>query len=359
MRRISTLFIILFLLTSFVILKLKDTSEPSPYSFPEISTFPEMPRSKVNPVTVEGVELGRFLFYDSILSENYQISCASCHRQETAFADGGVRISRGVNGALTTRNTPSLANLAWYDAFFWDGRAESIEDQVFSPVRSHMEMNLNWSVATERVQASKFYRKKFLAAFGSKKIDSVLIAYAIAQFERTLLSADSKYDRALRKQDQLSSSEYRGFVLMNDQSMADCLHCHPTDASSVATTGGFSNNGLDWAAIPEDFRDLGRMLFTANPIDAGKFKIPTLRNIEVTAPYMHDGRFETLEEVLDFYSDGIKNNYAIDPKMTAAHRGGVRLSDQDKKDIIAFLKTLTDSTFLTNAQHSNPWRAAK
>lgn len=329
-------------------------SDSKPYRFPELLHFPEMPVSEENPVTIQGVELGRYLFYDSSLSSNYSMSCGSCHLQQFAFSDSA-RFSKGVNGVLTRRNSMPLFNLAWNEAFFWDGKAASIEDQVFFPVRDHNEMNLDWKVAEKRINQSAFYRKKFKAAFGTHRIDSVLISRAIAQFERTLISSNSKYDKALSGEVHLSKDEYDGFVLMNDQSMANCLHCHTADANALGTTGKFSNNGIEKAFSKEQYSDLGRYEQTRNEKDVGHFKIPSLRNIAVTAPYMHDGRFETLEEVLDFYSEGVQVSYMIDSKMTTAHQGGVHLTEEEKRKIICFLQTLTDSTFLANPNHGNPW----
>lgn len=351
--RITTLLFWLFCCT-LISASVIDSHDPTPHVFPEMYFFPEMPQSGENPVTQEGVELGRYLFYDPILSSDYSVSCATCHEQSFAFADND-QFSFGIDGQLTARNSMPLFNLAWNEAFFWDGRAKTIEEQVFFPVRDHKEMNLSWTEAEKRIRKSRFYRKKFKEAFGSSTIDSVLIAKAIAQFERSLISSNSKYDQALRGEAYLSKDEYDGFVLMNDQSMANCLHCHPTDANALATTGKFSNNGLQNATSPSDYSDKGRFDHTRQDKDVGLFKIPSLRNVAVTAPYMHDGRFKTLEEVLDFYSEGVNKSYNVDPKMTTAHVGGVQLTAEEKRKIICFLNALTDSTFLTNPQYANPW----
>lgn len=328
---------------------------PEPYIFRELDRFPEMPLSDENPVTVEGADLGRHLFYDSILSSDYSVSCASCHKQRFAFSDNR-QFSLGVNNALSKRNSMPLFNLAWGEAFFWDGKAASIEEQVFFPVRDHSEMNLDWKVAEKRIRENKFYRKKFRKAFGRKEIDSLLIAKAIAQFERTLISADSKFDKALRGEVFLTAEEYDGFVIMNDQSMGDCLHCHITDANALGTTGKFSNNGLQKADGPSEFSDLGRFTQTGKDEDVGRFKIPSLRNIALTAPYMHDGRFQTLEEVIDFYSFEVNASYNVDSKMTRAHYRGVALTPEEKANVISFLHTLTDSSFIQNPAFQNPWK---
>ncbi len=329
-------------------------NQPKPYPFPKLNKFPKMPYTENLP-TIEGVELGRYLFYDTILSADYSFSCGSCHKQERAFSDSPNQFSKGINGDLMKRNTMPLFNLAWYSSFFWDGKAKSIENQVIHPVRAHDEMNLNWSEAVNRVKQSEFYTPKFEAAFGTVEIDSTLIAKAIAQFERILISNDSKYDQVLKGNTYLSTDEYEGFVLMNDQTKGDCLHCHTSDADALGTTGKFSNNGLDPFFLESDYLDKGKAGVTKNPEDLGQFKIPSLRNIAVTAPYMHDGRFNSLEEVLDFYSEGLNNSYNIDSKMGFAQQGGANLSEEEKRKIIAFLHTLTDSSFIQNPKFSNPF----
>lgn len=333
----------------------KKLNEPTPYQFKSVKYFSEMPVAKNNPVTVEGAQLGRFLFYDSILSQNKTFSCASCHQQKFAFSDGPNQFSKGVNGDVLTRNTPPLYNLAWYSAFFWDGRAKTIEEQVFFPVRAHNEMNLDWKIAEKRVQNSKFYKPLFKKAFGNLKIDSVLIAKAIAQFERTLISTNSKYDQVLRGEKYFTKEEYKGFELVNDQTKGGCLHCHTTDGNGLGTTGGFSNNGLDSANTFNAYKDKGVATTTKQQNDVGEFKIPSFRNLLFTAPYMHDGRFLTLKEVLNFYGNGVNKSFNVDSKMTFAHQGGNHLTEEEKQNVLAFLMTLTDSTFINNPEFSNPF----
>lgn len=314
-----------------------------------------MPVNKDNIPTKEGVELGRFLFYDPILSADSSMSCSSCHKQEYAFSDAPNTFSRGHNNAELIRNTPPLFNLAWYPAFFWDGRATSIETQVFHPIRNEVEMNLEWSLAMQRISTSSFYKPMFIKAFGKQEIDSTHISFAIAQFMRTLISYQSKYDQVLQGKTFFSKDEYEGFILANDQTKGDCIHCHITDGDVLGTNLVFSNNGLDSITNPNDFKDLGRGKVTGNKSDNGKFKVPSLRNLVFTTPYMHDGRFKTLDEVLDFYSSGIKLSPTIDTKMEYAHQGGTRLADSEKQKIIAFLHTLSDSSFTTSLQYSNPF----
>ncbi len=317
--------------------------------------FPPLPDGNKVDVTYEAAELGRHLFYDPILSADSTVSCASCHRQEVAFSDAPNRFSKGIYGQLTQRNTMPLYNLVWNTSLFWDGKAASIESQVFHPVSAHNEMALRWTKAEERINDSEFYRKRFRKVYGNITIDSTLIANTIAQFERTLVSNNSKYDRVLRGEDYFSDEELAGFVLMNDQTKGDCLHCHTTDADALGTTGRFSNNGLEAVYAVAGYTDKGRGGITGVEKDMGLFRIPSLRNVALTAPYMHDGRFATLDEVLDFYSDSVHASLNIDPVMASAHRGGVYLSEKEKGQIKIFLLTFTDSVFIANPAFSNPF----
>lgn len=345
----------ILLLISCIILAFRDKQQTTAYRFPKVTYFPDMPVSASNPVTVEGAELGRYLFYDPILSADSNLSCASCHKQEVAFSDAPHRFSKSTGDILMERNTLPLFNLAWYPLLFWDGKATSIEEQVFHPVRAHNEMNLQWNVAVERIKKSMFYRKKFQTAFGNESIDSNLIAKAIAQFERTLISYNSKYDSVLRGEAYFSKDEFEGFELVNDMTRGDCLHCHSTDADGLGVIPGFSNNGLDTATFAISYKDAGRSSITGKVDDAGKFKIPSLRNLAFTRPYMHDGRFNSLEEVIDFYSEGIKHGLNVDSKMEFSHSGGSHLTKEEKRKIIAFLNTMNDSVFVSEAKFGNPF----
>jgi cytochrome c peroxidase len=307
--------------------------------------FPPLPGNSERTVTREAVALGRKLFHDPILSPNLDLSCSSCHKQKFAFGDS-TRITIALDGSATQRNVPPLMNLSWYEAFGWDGRAPTIEDQVLIALRE--EHGIDWSNILSRIESTESYHEAFYEAYGNAPLDSTQIADAIAQFLRTLVSYRSKYDRVLAMQEQFTEDEYRGFVLVNDQSMADCLHCHVTDAHALGTTGGFSNNGLD--DLPTD---PGLSRVTNDPRDMGRFKIPTLRNVGVTAPYMHDGRFATLEEVLDHY-EHVKDGPTVDPKMAAGTRKGIKLTRDERCQIIAFLHTLTDTVFLNDPSFATP-----
>ncbi|MGB1314537.1 MAG: cytochrome-c peroxidase [Chitinophagales bacterium] len=340
------------ILLVFCFLGFQKLNKSTPYLFDDLFRFPKKISNDLNPVSKEGALLGRYLFYDSILSKDYSISCASCHKQKFAFADNK-KFSIGINGTEMNRNTLPLFNLEWYSSFFWDGRSASIENQALTPVTAHNEMNLNWLEAEKRINSNSFYKEKFKQVFGDVTIDSILITKAIGQFERTLVSNNSKYDKVIKRERAFSNEELNGFVLVNDQSMADCLQCHITDAHALGTNAKFANNGLDNEL---NLKDLGLYETTQNLKNKGKFKIPSLRNIALTAPYMHDGRFKSLEEVIDFYSEGVQSSKHTDSKMQYAHKGGVRLTDKEKADILAFLHTLTDSIFISNKEFSNPFR---
>ncbi len=314
-----------------------------------------MPLSTLNPSTEEGVELGRYLFYDSILSEDHSMACASCHKQKFAFSDAPNKLSTGNNGQLMKRNTLPLFNLAWYRSYFWDGRAATLEDQIYQPVSAHTEMNLKWPDAERRLQGNKFYRNKFKKAFGETGIDSVLVSKAIAQFLRTLISHTSKFDKVFAKKASLTTEEFQGYILVNDMAKGDCLHCHTTDANVLGTNLEYINNGLDNINSVDQYKDKGLGAITGKSIDCGKFKVPSLRNLLFTAPYMHDGRFKTLEDVVNFYSEGVNKSINIDPRMEFAHQGGVKLSKKEKGEIVLFLKTLTDSEFVSDKAFSNPF----
>ena len=319
------------------------------------SYFPKPIDSLSLQLTDEAIELGRYLFYDSILSLDQNLACATCHQQAFAFSEGPFRVNQHTTNAPRERNTPPLFNLAWAKSLFWDGRSKSLMDQVLEVVPSHHEMQLNWKLAVKRIQGSSFYRKQFKSAYGKQRIDSSLIANAIVQFEITLISTNSKYDRVLQGLEYLTQDEYQGFVLMNEQTKGDCMHCHTTDGDPLGTTHKMSNNGLDRDELLLSSIDQGKFHVSGNIRDRGYFKIPSVRNLLFTAPYMHDGRFNTLEEVLTFYSSGVNTGAYTDFKMQHARKGGVQLSEKEQQQIISFLKTLSDSTFITNPSFRNPF----
>jgi len=322
--------------------------EPQPYILETPAGFPDMDIPIDNPLTVEGVALGKKLFFDPILSLDNKQSCGSCHNQDFGFTDNGNATSEGVEGILGDRNAMAIINLGWDRHFFWDGRSLTLEEQAFEPVPNPIEMNISWPDALEKLNASDEYLALFKAAFGVTAIDSTNVVNAIAQFERTVISADSKYDKVRRGQAQLNALEREGEAIFFSEK-GDCFHCHNFP---FFTSGDFHNNGLQQVLL-----DVGRAGVTNNPLDQGKFKAPTLRNIAVTGPYMHDGRFETLEEVIDFYnSDVNQNSPTVDPLMLKSNRpgGDLGLTPYEKEALVAFLNTLTDSTFLKDPAFSAP-----
>ena len=295
-----------------------------------------------NPMTVEGVALGKKLFFDPILSGDNTQSCADCHAPENAFSDTR-KFSDGINGEFGNRNTMPLFNLAWnYDEkFFWDGNTFSLEHQALVPVADPIEMNSTWLDVELKLQQHNEYPDLFEAAFGTTKIDSNLVTKAIAQFERTLISANSKFDQYLLGQTNLTPEELNGFNIFMDEARGDCFHCHGSDKNPLWTDNAFHNNGLD-----QTFTDLGLGAVTGDPADNGKFKSPSLRNLAFTAPYMHDGRFATLDDVINHYSEGLKNSSTIDPLMKKVNQGGVQLTTEDKAHLKAFLLSLSDTEFV-------------
>ncbi len=298
------------------------------------------------PLTVEGVQLGRKLFYEKALSDDFSLSCASCHRQQNAFTDPRP-FSIGTDGSIGRRNGMPVMNMVFDPFFFWDSRAASLEAQALKPVVDMAEMRNTWPVVVERLQAHDEYPGLFKKAFGTDVIDSMLVVEAIAQFERTLISFNSRFDRFQYGGDSLALTpqEKRGFGLFMNE--ASCGGCH---LPPMFTDHSIRNNGLDMIPL-----DLGLGELTGIREDEGRFKTPSLRNIAVTAPYMHDARFGTLEEVLDFYAEDVQvNSQTIDPHMLPWIFGNVDLDQQDREDIIAFLHSLTDPGFLNDPAFSDP-----
>ncbi|HTL72914.1 MAG TPA: MbnP family protein [bacterium] len=316
----------------------------TPYPFQMSATFPipDLPRD--NPLLVERVELGKKLFFDKRLSVNNQQSCAGCHAPEKAFSDGR-RVARGAEGAFGTRNAMPLFNLAWKKKFFWDGRAKSLREQVLQPIQNPIEMHQSLAnLVAKLAQATNDYPALFTAAFGSPEITSEKISLALENYLLTLTSFDAKFDRVQRGEEQFTAEEQRGFELFSTeydprrgQYGADCFHCH---GGPLFQSQSFANNGSDGA-----FQDLGRERVTGKASDRGKFSVPSLRNVALTAPYMHDGRFRTLDEVVEHYSTGIPRSATLDPNLAKHPDGGVPLSETDKRALVAFLKTLTDAQF--------------
>lgn len=340
----------------------KFTATPYNFQLPIGWSLPPIPAD--NPLTVEGVALGRKLFYDPILSLNNTISCASCHNQDYGFTDNGKRFSVGVDGISGTRNSMPLFNLAWIERFaptingrpmrfFWDGGSTSLEAQAIAPIIDPIEMHETLPNVINKLQSHAEYPGLFKKAFGSDTITSVRIAKAIAQFERTIISSGAKIDRYLfnpatgkfKDTSVFTPQEMRGFNVFNLEEKGDCFHCHNIN-SPFSSDFQFHNNGHRTA-------DPGLRRITNNPEDQGKFRTPTLRNLVFTAPYMHDGRFATLEQVVEFYNSGVNRAFPTDP-LLLKHPEGLNLTTQEKADLVAFLKTLTDSTFLRKTEYRQP-----
>lgn len=328
--------------------------QATPYVWTAPSYYGTRADSLEAPLTVEGVALGKQLFADSGLSADGKVSCRSCHRPENAFGDPRV-VSTGIYGRQGTRNASTLVNLAYQTHFFWDGRATNIEELLIQPMTRADEMGLTETQITEKLQKEP-YTTLFAKAFEGAKPSSQLARRAISMYVRTLVSAGSKYDRWKQGTYTMTDQEQRGMTLFfthpvaeNRTRGANCGDCHGT----ISTAGnpyqflGFKNNGLDINTA----NDVGLQNVTGNADDRGKFKVPSLRNIALTAPYMHDGRFKTLEEVLDHYNDPTlfsKPNVDILIQLGSNSRfgGSLGLTDQEKADVIAFLHTLTDTTYL-------------
>ena len=302
-----------------------------------------------NPLTQEGVALGKKLFFEKLLSGDNSQSCASCHNPQNAFSDTN-QFSNGIDGKKGIRNAMPLFNLAWNfdDLFNWDGSEFSLENQAFEPIRNPIEMHATWKNVAQKLQNHPEYPTLFKLAFGTSTIDSVLITKAIAQFERTLISGNSKFDRFLRGETSLTPEEENGFNVFVDEAKGDCFHCHGSNNNPLWTDNQFHNNGLD-----TNISDLGLGAKTGDPADNGKFKSPSIRNLAFTAPYMHDGRFATLEEVINHYSEGLKPSITIDPLMKKVQQGGVQLTSKEKADLKAFLLTLSDFEFINNPDFRN------
>lgn len=352
MKRILFLFVSIWL---FVTYSCKD---PDPVTEPHTPTpvtldipkhLPDMIIPADNPTTKEGIELGRFLFYEKMLSGDNTMSCATCHVDQDGFSDKR-QFSIGIDGSVGRRQAMPIINVGWLDKLFWDGRALGVEDQALKPVEDPIEMKADWEDVVVKLQNSAPYPDMFHKAFGSKTITKENAVKAIAQFERTMISANSKFDDVLfyeKKGLEMTDDELEGYDLFYQEG-ADCFHCH---SGSLLTDQLFHNNGLD--EFPED---IGLEEVTGNPKDRGLFRTPTLRNIALTAPYMHDGRFNTLEEVIDHYSEGIHNSETIDPLMEFAHQGGIHLTDDEKRKLLAFLHTFTDTTFIKNPAFMDPFK---
>lgn len=329
-----------------------------PFYFNAVPVSPTDNTPAANPVTNEGATLGRVLFYDKSLSVNNTIACASCHHQSNSFSDV-VQFSKGYEGGFTTRNSMSLANARFYNngTFFWDERAATLEAQTLMPIEHPVEMGMTLDALEEKLATKDYYKVLFRQAFGDSVVNRDRISKALAQFIRAMVSYQSRYDEGLvslghppgpnENMPGFSQQENQGLRLYQQ----NCGRCHGTEVQVINTA---SNNGLDQVYI-----DNGVGAITGRPQDNGKFKVPSLRNAALTAPYMHDGRFKTLDEVVEHYNSGVKNHPNLDPRLRTPGTNQpqqLALNSQQKAAIVAFINTLTDTKFTSDVRYSDPFK---
>ena len=332
--RLLILMLIIFIGFSCCVEEEKEPPKSTPVSLILPDHFPPITFPNSNPLTKEKIELGRHLYYDQFLSEGGPLqgnSCSSCHHQTSSFSS--------INSVAVLAHV----NMAWNTSFLWNGAVEgSLEEVMVFELADFFQVDLNY------LKSSNKYKELFRTAFPTEEISIEKAAMAMASFSRTLLSSNSKFDQYLVGNVNLSASEQRGYEIFNSE-RGDCFHCH---SSPLMTDLSFHNIGLETKFA----NHLGRFEVTGNTADVGSFKTPTLRNIALTAPYMHDDRFKTLEEVIDHYDQGVLPSPVLDPIMTKPGKEtGLHLSNDEKMDLITFLLTLTDSTFISNPDLSNPW----
>ena len=339
------------------------TNKPTPYTIQIPTNFPTVLNIPAdNPMTVEGIRLGRYLFYDGRLcgKTDTLMSCGTCHLQKYSF-ENGTGHGIGVTGVQTPHVMMPLVNLVFNNnGYLWNGKVEhnnpayntpttyggNLEDICWMGVTAAWELHSDTNHAKAAIQAISMYPPMFKAAFGSDVVTFKNISKAIAQFIRTLISSNSKFDRYTRGETQLSPSEMNGYVIF-DSERGDCFHCHGT---ILFTTNSYYNNAKD--TVFTDTRD--RYAVTHSPGDIGAYKASTLRNISYNGPYMHDGRFATLDDVINFYSSSLVRSPSVSPFMTHLNDGGAQLTPSEKADLKAFLLTLSDTSFITNPDFSKP-----
>ncbi len=297
---------------------------------------------KKNKITKEGFTLGRQLFYDPILSRDSTISCSSCHLQYTGFAHTDHALSHGIEGRIGARNAMPLMNLAWTKLFHWDGGVQNLEAQPINPITNSQEMDNTLLDVLKKLNHSHKYKKMFYNTFGDSIVTTKKLLQAIAQFTVSLQTYNSKYDKIMRHEKDIffTNQEENGHQLFE----RNCESCHK---EPLLTNNNFVDNGLP---LDKDYNDYGRLKITQNPRDSFNFRVPTLRNIEFTYPYMHDGRFMKLRDVINFYTDGKIKRKTLARELQKP----IVLSENEKKDLIAFLLTLTDKEFLFNPKYSYP-----
>lgn len=295
---------------------------------------------KKNPLSKNKIELGRALFYETALSRNNTISCSSCHLQYTAFTHVDHALSHGIEDKIGTRNSPALMNLAWQKQFMWDGAINHLDMQALAPISNPLEMDENIVKVTLKLQSTILYPKLFLKAFGDSVITGQHLLQALSQFMLTLVSCNSKYDSVVRHQAKFNEQEEKGYQLFQK-------HCNSCHTEPLFTNQKFMNNGL---ALDSTLNDTGRYGLTKNPNDSLCFKVPTLRNIEFSHPYMHDGRIKRLGEVLNHYTRPASKSKTLAKEL----QNPITLSSAEKVELTAFLLSLTDKSFLFNPRYSYP-----
>ncbi len=344
-------------------------NKPTPYNISIPQFFPtKLNIPENNPLTVEGIKLGRYLFYDGRFSGRTEadslMCCASCHKQSSAFVCGLSNYNNGHPYGITGISTPHtmlpLINLVWNSSgYLWNGSvypsnsnisSRNIEDVVPMAILAPHEINGTIEKTVQTIASIPMYPPMFEAAFGTNEVNIDRISKAIAQFIRTLISSNSKFDKYMRGEVQLSAQELNGLVLFTTEQGADCFHCHGGGGNVLFTTNLFYNNAKD--SIFNDPFDRYHVTFSTQ--DIGAYRAPTLRNIAYTAPYMHDGRLKTLEEVINFYSEGLVNSPYISSFMHKVPFGGAHLTPSQKSDLKAFLNSLSDPEFITNPNFAKP-----
>lgn len=317
----------------------------SPFSQPD--HFPAATYTfENNPFTESGFALGRMLFYDPIMSADSTVACVNCHLQAVAFSDPAHAISVGIDERIGTRNAPPIFNLAFRSSFFWDGGVTHIDFIPLNAITNENELAESVAHLVEKLQRHDDYPGRFKKAFGSDSVTSQHMLFALSQFTASMVSATSRYDDYVTGQeDALTAQEIRGLGLFTEK----CASCH---TPPLFTNDQYANNGLDEEGT---WQDDGRAIITAYAKDRGKFKVPSLRNIALTDPYMHDGRYHTLAQVLTHYQQTVKISGTLDPLLLNGDTPGISMTDDDKEDLIAFLHTLTDTAFKQDTRFSNPF----
>ena len=328
--------IILVLFVSILLIFLFDIKNSTSLNYPKYFPKIEYDLSK-NPINKDKIELGKILFYDPILSKNNQISCASCHSSYNAFAHTDHKLSHGINDEIGIRNAPALFNLAWQKEFMWDGAINHLDMQALAPINSEIEMGENTRNLISKLQKTNYYPELFYSAFGDSIIKTEYLLKSLSQFQLTLISSNSRYDSVIKGKAKFSDKEKRGHELFKN----NCNSCH---TEPMFTNYEYQRNGIKEDSILKDF---GRYNITENINDKYLFKVPSLRNLKYSYPYMHDGRFEKLQFVINHYSEiDIDNNL-------------IHLNNKEKVDLTAFLLTLNDKEFTLNKNHKFPLKLIK